>query len=55
VAVEIGSLVVRASFGGGSREDDDTRLRDEIARLRRDLIDEMTEMLAEADRRARER
>ena len=52
--VEIGSLVVRASFGSGAR-DDPQSLREELARLRQDILDEVLEMLAEAERRARER
>jgi hypothetical protein len=54
--VEIGSLVVRATFGTGtSREGAEAQLREEIARLRQDLLDEVQEMIAEAERRSRDR
>jgi hypothetical protein len=54
--VEIGSLVVRASFGApASGEDALARLREEIARLRQDLLDEVQELIAEAERRSRDR
>jgi hypothetical protein len=56
MAVEIGSLIVRASFGAGPQsESAEARLREEIARLRQDLLDEMQELIAEAERRSRER
>jgi len=56
MAVEIGSLVVRGTFGGAQDSSgSDSMLRAELARLRRELIDEVQEMLHEADRRDRER
>lgn len=56
MAVEVGSLVVRASFGTVPTSDGaEGRLRAEIARLRRELRAEVEEMIAEAERRARDR
>jgi hypothetical protein len=56
MAVEIGSLVVRGTFGtgdGGARLE--ARLAEEVARLRRELRSELRDMLEEAERRGRER
>jgi hypothetical protein len=56
VAVEIGTLVVRGTFGagdGGAKAE--ARLRDEVARLRRELREEVREILEESERRGRER
>ena len=56
MAVEVGSLVVRASFGSGRSSDSEAaRLREEVGRMRRELLAEMEEMIAEAERRMRER
>jgi hypothetical protein len=57
MAVEIGSLVVRGTFGPAPQESEvsDERLRMELQRLRRQMLQEMREMLETAERRARER
>lgn len=56
MAVEIGSLVVRALFGSAAEGTETGRITaDELARLRRELLDEVQDMIAEAERRARER
>lgn len=56
MAVEVGSLVVRASFGGPRSDGGEIeRLRAEMARMRGQILDEVQEMIAEAERRARER
>lgn len=56
MTVEIGSLVVRATFGSSGEEGSvEGRLSKEMSRLRRELLDEMQEMLVEAERRGRER
>lgn len=55
MTIEIGSLVVRGTFGTAPREPrDDRRLTDEIDRLRAELRAEMADLLREADRRRRE-
>jgi hypothetical protein len=52
MTVEIGSLVVRGTFGGGSSGDvSDEKLKAELARLRRELLEQMRDMIAEAERR----
>jgi hypothetical protein len=54
--VEIGSLTVRGTFGAAPSGDrDDRKLQAALARLRRELIAEMQELVAEAERRQRER
>lgn len=55
--VEIGSLIVRGTFGNAAREEGPSseEMRAEIQRLRRELRREMREMLDDAQRRARER
>jgi hypothetical protein len=57
MAVEIGSLVVRGTFGQAPREAEvsDERLRLELLRLRQQMLQDMREMLETAERRARER
>lgn len=54
MTIEIGSLVVRARFGGEGADTQpvDARL---IERLRAQILEEVAEMLAEARRRERER
>ena len=55
MAIEIGSLVVRGTFGPSATDTgSEARLKRELARLRREMIEEVQEMLAEADRRRRE-
>lgn len=56
MAVEIGSLIVRGAFGPSASEDEDEgRMRVAIARMRREILDDVQEMLHEAERRNRER
>jgi hypothetical protein len=55
MAVEIGELIVRASFGGKGDGERERALAEALARLRHELREEMREMLDEAARRARER
>ena len=56
MAIEIGSLVVRGTFGGESgATSTPEEMREELLRLRTEILEEVREMLAEADRRARER
>lgn len=55
MTIEIGSLVVRGTFGTAPRElRDDRHLTDELERLRVELRAEMAELLREAERRRRE-
>ena len=56
MAVEIGSLIVRGAFGpSASADEDETHMRIALARLRREILDDVQEMLLEAERRNRER
>lgn len=50
MAIEIGSLVVKGRFGppGRSERDAQRDLERQMAELRRDLLDEMRELMAEA-------
>lgn len=53
--IEIGSLVVRGTFGAArAAPDDAARLDAELERLRQELRFEMREMLREFERRSRE-
>ncbi len=52
MAVEIGSLVVRGTFGtapGGDVKEE--QLHSALTKLRRDMLEEVRDMIAEADRR----
>ena len=56
MAVEIGSLVVRGNFG--TAEDSDEKLmqlRQEMAEMRQRLLNDMADMIAEAERRRQDR
>lgn len=57
MAIEIGSLVVKGQFGPAPRDSRDTRLETErqLAELRRDLLEDMREMIADAARRSQDR
>lgn len=59
MSVEIGSLVVRGTFGaGGGAGDgpvDEAATEKRLVVLRRQILEEVEEMLAEADRRRKER
>ncbi len=58
MSIEIGSLVVRGSFGRGQTDSDgvvkDTQLRDQLEALRRDLRDELARAADDIERRLRE-
>ncbi len=61
MSVEIGSLVVRGTFGSGGGGDarsggaSAAEVAKELSRMRRQILEEVEEMLAEADRRRKER
>lgn len=57
MAVEIGSLVVRGTFGQQPLENapSNEEMRIEMQRLRRELLHEMKELIEQANRRAKER
>jgi hypothetical protein len=55
MAIEIGSLVVRGTFGTAPRNtNDEPRLSDAIDRLRTEMRAEMQDLLREAERRRKE-
>ena len=59
MSIEIGSLVVRGSFGRGQGDDGDTalsedRVRDMLEGLRRDLREELARASDTIERRLRE-
>lgn len=55
MSIEIGSLVVRGTFGHAAQDHGATmRLEDEMARLKAELRAELREMLREAERRRRD-
>lgn len=58
MSIEIGSLVVRGSFGRGQGDREDTisedRLRDMLQALRREMRDEMARATETIERRLRE-
>ncbi|MDW3223301.1 MAG: hypothetical protein R8G34_10505 [Paracoccaceae bacterium] len=56
MAVEIGSLVVRGTFGqaAGKGGVSPEELEEQLSMVRQTLLDEMHDLLEEADRRARE-
>lgn len=56
MAIEIGSLVIRSAFftqeeSGATQE----RMRDEMERLRREILDEVQDMIADVERRRTDR
>lgn len=59
MSVEIGSLVVRGTFGAsggaGDKPANEAATEKKLVALRRQILEEVEEMLAEADRRRRER
>ncbi|MEM7488918.1 MAG: hypothetical protein AAF390_07310 [Pseudomonadota bacterium] len=56
MAVEIGTLVVKGAFGAAPSTPAAPALgADEAERLRRDILEQVREMLDDADRRAGER
>lgn len=57
MAVEIGSLVVRGTFGQPSEAKgaNAQALEEQLMILRRSMLEEMRDMLDEANRRARDR
>jgi hypothetical protein len=58
MSVEIGSLVVRASFGSGGPESEpgvsDERLGEAVEALRREFRDKLREAVDDVERRLRE-
>jgi hypothetical protein len=55
MAVEIGTLVVRGSFGGPAREAKPGIDAEVLERWRRDILQEVRDLMDEAERRSRER
>ncbi|MEL6678947.1 MAG: hypothetical protein AAFQ51_09585 [Pseudomonadota bacterium] len=56
MVVEIGSLVVRGSFGAPSpQKTDSDEMAEALAQMRQDILDEVEEMIAKAEQRRRER
>ncbi|MCY4333707.1 MAG: hypothetical protein OXC60_03430 [Litoreibacter sp.] len=56
MTIEIGSLVVKGSFGAPAAAPERPGLsEEELLLLRREILEEVRDMLADADRRARER
>ena len=56
MAIEIGSLVVRGSFGSEKPSEMSEETFEELLdRVRVDVLEDVREILAEAERRARER
>ncbi|TCP40180.1 DUF5908 family protein [Rhodovulum marinum] len=57
MAIEIGTLVVRGTFGTAPRTaaQDGPEAEERLRALREEILDEVREMMAEAERRARER
>ncbi|MFK7871020.1 MAG: hypothetical protein AB8B58_17515 [Roseobacter sp.] len=57
MAVEIGSLVVRGTFGQQPQENaaSNKEMHVEMQRLRRELLHEMKDLIEQANRRAKER
>jgi hypothetical protein len=57
MAIEIGSLVVRGSFGPARSEPEDMgEIVDErLSAFRREMLDELREALSDAQQRSRER
>jgi hypothetical protein len=55
MAVEIGTLVVRGAFGAPARDAAASVDAETLERWRRDILDEVRDLMAEAERRARER
>lgn len=57
MAIEIGSLVVRGSFGQPRPSDDglsEAQLQDIVNRLRREFSDELTQQIAASEQRLKE-
>ncbi|MGY6412319.1 MAG: hypothetical protein ACXIUV_15005 [Alkalilacustris sp.] len=56
MTIEIGTLVVRGSFGArsGSAREEEARLEAALDRLRQEMRAELREIRAEAERRRRE-
>lgn len=57
MAIEIGSLVVKGQFGPPVRDDRSQRAETEraLAEMRREILDDVREMMAEAARRSKDR
>lgn len=55
MAVEIGTLIVRGAFGQEKSDPKPALDEETLERLRRDILEEVKEILDDAERRARER
>ncbi|MGZ2260177.1 DUF5908 family protein [Roseobacter sp. A03A-229] len=57
MAIEIGSLVVKGQFGPPARDDRSQRAETEraLAEMRREILEDVREMMAEAARRSKDR
>ncbi|WP_195822709.1 hypothetical protein [Roseobacter sp. MH60115] len=57
MAIEIGSLVVKGQFGPAPRAAEQERVdvARALAEMRRDLLEDMREMMADAQRRSQDR
>ncbi|MEL6125756.1 MAG: DUF5908 family protein [Pseudomonadota bacterium] len=54
--IEIGSLVVRGTFGSGGTEDkDEARIEEALDDMRQEILTEVAEMIELAERRRQER
>lgn len=57
MAIEIGSLVVKGQFGAVPRNGQDVRAETErqLAEMRRDILEDVRDMLSESARRSQDR
>lgn len=58
MAIEIGSLVVRGAFraeGEQARAPSEQHMQDELMRLRQSILEDVRDMIAEAERRRTDR
>ncbi|MBW4706656.1 hypothetical protein KX928_02540 [Roseobacter sp. YSTF-M11] len=57
MAIEIGSLVVKGHFGPSPRHPQETRAETarQLAEMRRDILEDVREMIADATQRSQDR